>query len=301
MDRIGSFSHHTHLMNQTLKVQARVGEKQIAVASGRKSQDHAGIAGDVHGLVSLENELTRSQRYVSDGETVLGRIDAAQTQLGGLAELANAFRGDVAAASRDPTGTVGLRGRAQSLMEEAAALMNAQHAGSYLFSGSSDTAPVDIADPPYAAATPPSAPDLSYYQGAGTAPSFRAADGLDVQYGMTAEDGGFEKLLRALNLVASAPTDPVEPARLQEAYDLAGAAVADLSVGQARLGSAAQQIERAIQDHLDFQLQAESLISGMRDVDVAAATADLGQLEAQLEASYAVIATLQKLNLLDYL
>jgi flagellar hook-associated protein 3 FlgL len=64
---------------------------------------------------------------------------------------------------------------------------------------------------------------------------------------------------------------------------------------------AASSVERAITAQQDLQSFLEANISGIRDVDVTAIAVELTAYETQLQASYAALASIQSLNLLDYL
>ena len=108
-------------------------------------------------------------------------------------------------------------------------------------------------------------------------------------------------MIRALNIARAASEDPADVDALTAAYQLAGAANDDIAVTRTYLSETALGIERALDSNVDFQLYIDSLVEDLQSVDVAELTAELSAAETQLEASYNVLTTLQKINLLAYL
>ncbi|HWL74926.1 MAG TPA: hypothetical protein VNQ74_13740, partial [Burkholderiaceae bacterium] len=138
------------------------------------------------------------------------------------------FRAQLTSAtSASSTDAASVTESARNLLEQTASVLNTQYSGSYLFGGSeTKTAPVDVSSTSYAAATSPSTADTSYYHGDSQLASVRVSDSQTVSYGVSADNIAFEKLMRAMNLVAS--NSPLSSDTLNEALDLAVEAVDEL-------------------------------------------------------------------------
>jgi len=289
MERISTFSHHRQLIAQALEVQRKVATQQTQIATGKVSTTYEGVADNARSIVNLESELKRADRYVTNGTIVNARVEAmysAVSQLGELATDIQTWLSSVMSGATDEL--AGINDQAQMYLEEVASLLNTKQAGSYLFSGSRiDTAPVDLG----ALSSMPSssAADTSYYTGDDKIASYEAAPDLTITYGVTADDAGFEQLIRALNIVRTASENPADTAALTAAYQLAGAANDDIAVTRTGLSETSQSIERALDSNVDFQLYVESLVDDLQNIDVAEITAQLSAAEAQLEASFNVL------------
>lgn len=301
MERISTFSQHRQLISQALDVQRKVAAQQTQIASGKKSLTYEGVADNARIIINLESDLKRADRYVTSGTIVNARVKAmysAVSQLGELATDIQTWLSSVISGAGDTL--MGVNDQAQAYLEEAAALLNTQQAGRYLFAGSRiDTAPVDL---DVLSATPSeTTADTGYYAGDGQIASYEASPYLAISYGVTADAVGFEQLIRALNIARTASEDPADSVALTAAYQLAGGANDDIAVIRTGLSETALSVERALDSNVDFQLYVDSLVTDLQSVDVAELTAELSAAEAQLEASFNVLSTLQKVNLLDYL
>ncbi|MEH6633338.1 MAG: flagellin [Halopseudomonas aestusnigri] len=303
MERISTFANNTALMAQALKVQSQLAEKQMESASGDKSQDYKGVAQTASQIVSLESSINRSMTYVDNGELVIGRIEVMQSSITSLIDLANNFKSDLTATlGGDNASTVGINTIANSNLEEAAATINLQVGGRYLFAGSAtDQPPVSVGDPPYTAISSPSTAQDSYYSGNDDTASVQVNDKLNLEYGVAGSDSGFEKLLRAMNISANASEDPMDQAAFEEAFELLNEAMDELLVVQTELTVAFNTTERALDDQVDYQLYAGNWLDDAKTADVGQTTLELSQLEAQLEASYSATTKLINLSLTDYI
>jgi flagellar hook-associated protein 3 FlgL len=167
-----------------------------------------------------------------------------------------------------------------------------------VFSGArTTTAPVDLSS--FATGTgSTTTADTSYYKGDDEIASVRVADDQTVSYGVTADNSAFEQVMRVLKFVANSSS--LSSTDITQALTLASNALDATSTVQAKLSSAASQIETASSRQSDYQNFAQTLGSDLTGVDVAAVTAQLSAYQAQLTASYSAIAKIQSLNLANY-
>ena len=194
---------------------------------------------------------------------------------------------------------------AQDMMNELSRILNAKLGDRYLFSGTATgTAPVDFTDSSFLAppSVYPSNADTAYFQGNSTKLTSQVADNYDVAWGVTADEAGFEQLIRALNLTATASTSPtIEKLRLQEALVVVNQAIDNLPVIRSRIGSAQFSIEQANESHLDISLYIDESITNFKSVDIPLTVTKLANDQVILEASYMMIARLASLSLVNFL
>lgn len=301
-DRIASYATMTHLTLQALRLQASYAATQTQQSSGLKSEYMRGIAADSKRLLNLQAQFSAIGTQAASVATAQQRITAAQSAMDGMQQVLTTVLGHLAQAqsggNENATAAI-TSAQAAAWRDELAALLNSAYGGSYLFAGSAkDTAPVDFAAGGYDPAADPAMPDTRYYTGDGLTDAVRASAQLRVEYGVTADHPAFEKALRALTLVAANPADTDI---MQQAYTLirdASSGVADISgilTARADILARESEMHTATLDYLD------NAITDLRSVDMAQATLQLTQLEAQLEASYSTLGRLLNLKLTDYL
>jgi flagellar hook-associated protein 3 FlgL len=300
MDRIATFSQQRQFITQALEVQKRYAVEQTQLATSAKSLTYDGYGASARTIISLEGDVKAADQYVSSGTIVSSRVEAAYSATTSLIDLATNARAWLSSLISGATDDVsGANVQAQAYLDEVASLLNTKVDDTYVFAGSvSGDAPVDIST---YAATDAMTVDTSYYGGSDELASYEAAPDLTITYGASAADGGFEKLLRALSLVAQADENPADIDVLQDSFGLLDEAIEEMTVEQARQASVAASIDDALDRNLDFQLYVDALVEDLKNVDVAEITAQLAATELQLESAFSVLKKLQSINLLDYL
>jgi flagellin-like hook-associated protein FlgL len=107
------------------------------VSTGQVGQVHGDLGPQARRAIDLRGDIARREAHVGAADAALGRMAVAQEALGRLETLAKDVAADamrartLGAIALDP-----LVRTARAALEEAAALMNARHAGDLLFAGS---------------------------------------------------------------------------------------------------------------------------------------------------------------------
>jgi flagellar hook-associated protein 3 FlgL len=107
------------------------------VSTGQQGQVHGDLGPQARRAIDLRGDIARREAHMVATESALGRMAVAQEALGRLETLAKDVAADamrartLGAIALDP-----LARTARAALEEAAALMNARHAGELLFTGS---------------------------------------------------------------------------------------------------------------------------------------------------------------------
>lgn len=299
--RVATFGISDQMIASALRTQSTMANQQIQEASGLVSSDFGGLGSTTQQVLNLQVSATRSQSYIDAATLTNSKIQVMYSAVNSIADLATQFRALLTSAtSTSSTDAASITDSARNMLEQTASVLNTQYNGSYLFGGSeTKTAPVDVSSTSYAAATSPSSADSSYYQGDSQLASVRVSDSQTVSYGVSADNAAFEKLMRAMNLVAS--NSPLSTETLNEALDLAVDAVDELGLVQTRISNASSSIENASAYQTEYLSYVQTLGSDLTSVDVAAVTAKLATYQAQLTASYSAISKVQSLNLASYL
>lgn len=300
--RVATFAVSDQMIAAALRTQATMANQQIQEASGQISQDFGGLGSSSERVINLQVSVTRSQSYVDAASLADSKVQVMYSAVGSMTDIITNLRSLLTAGSlSSSTQSATIVQSAQDMMQQMAGLLNTQYNGEYVFGGAqTNTAPVDLTDPTYAADTASATTaDTSYYQGDSQLASVRVSDNQTVSYGVTADNSAFEQAMRALKLVAT--SSPLTSATLTSALSLASSALDATSAVQTKLSNAASAMETASAQQTDYQSFAKTLGDSLTSVDVAAVTAQLATYQAQLTASYSAISKVQSMDLASYL
>lgn len=295
--RIGDLGQSSRLVGLVLQTQGRIRDAQIDIASGVKAQRWDEIGDRAGLLVATRDQRLRAERLVAESEKMQGRIQATDSALAGISDLAERFRTLLVARLGEPgQSAIPLVTEVEQMAAELESLLNREVDGHYLFAGSRDwTAPVVLPDP-----LPTTVDPTLYYQGDDVVPTVRADTTIEIAYGTTAAEEPFAELIAALGLAREAQLADDRPG-LEQALALASEAVEGLADERGRVGAALARLESVTDVHRASIPYLEDVESTIIDTDIAEATARLARDQANLEATYLVVARLNQLSLADYL
>jgi flagellar hook-associated protein 3 FlgL len=297
--RVATFAMNRQMLSASLTTQSRMAQMQLQEASGLVSTDYGGLGTDARKLISLEVSATRSRRYEAAATSAAATVETTYGALSSIAELLSSFRSQLIAAQSvnagDTTGTTLIASAAAGLAE-LVGLLNTQYDGQYVFGGAgTTTAPVDVSGTSFSL----DAADTSYYSGNTSPFSAQIGDDQTLSYGVTAADPTIAAVLRALGTVAQA--NDASALDLNGVLELVTTAIDGVATLQDTNSVTAATLDRAISAQQDLQDFFANAISSTRDVDVTTIAAQLTAYETQLQASFAGLAKIQSLSLLDYL
>lgn len=309
MMRVATFATQQLSLAQQMRTQAEWERVSFQASSGKTSSDYMGIALDSHRLISLENLNQTVDGYLSNIDITELRLSSIETNVAATFDVASKVRSLLVQSLNATNAEVAATNENASIMlDEVVSLLNLELDGRYLFGGTvTDRPPVDLAafDPDDAGYDPanPVPANMGYYQGNDSALTARIDDDILVDYGVTANESGFEALLRGLYLASTANTTPgaVDTARLEEALTLTNQAIQEIPIVQSRVGAMRARLEDTRTTHVELQLLAENEIGAIENVDVVQTMTKVSALQLQLEASYMITAQMANVSLASYL
>lgn len=304
MTRIANLSAQNLSLSLLQQTQARAMDTQVQISTGKKAERYMGVAADSARLLSLKSEHARVSQYVAGNKVADMRLQAMETSVAGVMDVATKLRTLLVNASHDENAaSIALKEEATAMLGQVAGYLNTQIDGRHLFAGSrTEASPVDLSTLPADGVFAGPAADL-YYRGDDMPVSVRTGASTSLDYGVRADEPGFDKLIQALQIVATTDTGNAASARarLDEALGIANEAVSAIPDVRSKIGSSRATLELANSQHEEFLLYAEGAIGDIENVDVTEAITRLSGHQATLEASYASLARLQRVSLLDYL
>lgn len=327
--KVSSLSQSLSMRSNINRVQTELLTKSDQISSGKISTDYAGLGTRARSSISFRSQEMTLESYKFNISTAKLNMQFMDPSLERIGELTNGVR-DTILRERDgsePDIHV-VQTQAKDRLEEFNRLLNIQYDDKYLFAGTA-TATKPMADPAtalgnvetemsgYNSANAMTKYDNvgtymntnvgDYYNGSTSGPnaSVRIDDGIDIDYGIRADDPAFQKILKGLYVIAETDYDPAE----KDAYwDIMERATNDLKAGfdelrsiQASLGDKQSQMENALSRHNDSLLVVQQQIGEVEDVDSAEAIQQFQLLQTQLNASYSIVSSLSQLSLTNYI
>ena len=135
--------------------------------------------------------------------------------------------------------------------------------------------------------------------------SMRIDNGIDLEYGLRADNPAIRKVLDALFALATTDLNTTTTAGFRE---IARLAAADLQTGRgmvsdlsAELGVKENVLDTTEQRHNDFMVVTETQLDRVENVDMAEAVSRLTQTQTNLEASYKLLASVRNLSLANFI
>lgn len=239
MTRISTLAQNTLLTSYALQTQSRVGDLQVQVASGFKSQSYSGIASDTSRLLNLESQRSSAKSYITSITTVQTRIKLMSKGIDSLEDVGTQIKNLVTNTNNTQAAfDTNVWQTADDLMKHIQEVLNTQDDSGYLFAGARrDNPPVDTsyatinAAPPFPAAPAGGPPPLTpaaplsqaqidqiaqaYYSGANTGAnlSVKISDNAPpVSYGVKGDDDAFKNLIAGLHMIRQANSKFPAPA-----------------------------------------------------------------------------------------
>jgi flagellar hook-associated protein 3 FlgL len=308
IDRISTAAQTAYFLSQIQRAGSALDQTQAQIASGQNANTYAGFGNQTQVLTATISANARNTAYSDATKFAVTQVELQNTQLTSLADLAASLKKAVsdAVAANDASG---LMARAQNIFDQASAILNSKDAnGDYIYSGGkTDVAPITAGTLAAFQAMPAVA---NVFANGTMKKSVQVADGVTVDYGMTASDVG-TSLMQALKDIADFDASPGNSfaGNLTAAQNnFLTAAIAqitnvasDLNATTATNGYVANRLDDAQGQQTSMNTLYKGFVSDIQDTDMAKAATQLSLNQTQLQAALQVTAGLHQLSLLNYM
>lgn len=311
--RVGTHAQQSLLITQTLKTQAYLYERQDQIATGKVGRTYQSVVKDSQRLVTMENQLSRAEQYVRNIGVGEKRVTLMNDAVEGISDAATTMHSLLSQRSGDSKkyfeNDLALPQQAANLRDLVADMLNTRDDSRYLFAGGKvDTPPVQLDNGTYTAPTPPPMPavaNTSWYEGDNVDQEIRVDTNVTISYGVTADSGAFEKIIRALDTVAnltfSEPVTAAERQVLDDAQSLLTTALDETKLIANDLALNYRRLQDTTERQQSFINFANDQIGEIENVDTAKVISELNAATVQLNASYTTLSQIQQLSLANYL
>lgn len=299
LNRVGSLALLNNTLNDVSRSQERLGTLQTQISSGLKASTFEELNGQVEFYTQLNSKVRLTSQLKDGNTTGIGRLQTADQSLKGLEDTANSLINLITNAINSATApSLNFKQQVQGLLNQFADQLNVTYDGHYIFGGTNTT------QPPVATTSATNAvtgvPDDIYYGGSKDDVIYRANEQVTYAFPVRADDSAFQKLYAAANQAVQA-FNTSDVTSLETARKLAQDGNTELIAARTRLNTTLVNTQ-TINTQLDVQINyLKGLTGEVADTDIVAASTQVSNYEAILQATYQVYARISQLRLSDYL
>lgn len=296
--RIGSVALYNSTMKDVSDVQKKLADLQQQISSGNVAQDFRGLNGQVEQFTQLQAKMDAAKRQIESNQLALSRMNTADQAMSQIVDSADKMESLIVQARSSANTAVDLRGIMQGYLKDMQSSLNINFEGRYLFGGTNTgSAPVpDILVTPVTVGEP----DTGYYQGSQTDIIYSKDERSEYAFPIRADDPAFQKIIAAANLAMQA-FNGGDDTTMAKALDLMQAGQADLVSSRARVSSTILSVENSNESLTSLNLYWKGVTEQVSKTDLVAASTEVSNHEALLQAAFAVFSRLSQLRLTDYL
>jgi flagellar hook-associated protein 3 FlgL len=297
LGRTGDVAHANRLNGFIQGTQSRMRDAQVEIATGKRAQVHSELGGETGILLQAREGLRRADAFVFSNTATTERLRMMDGALGNIVDIAERMRTLLVQRLDPSTGqSLPLGTEIDTMLEQITAQLNARLGDRYLFAGSrTDTPPVAL---PGAVNGPADLDPATIYRGDDVRLAARAAEDVEVTYGILATD-----VFEVMNVLAAAKAAHVanDTDGLKTAVDDLGLAFSSLTDLRGELGAKTSRVEAINDTHRANAAYLGETISRIEDTDLPSAIARMSKDQMAIEAAYITISRLNALSLADYL
>lgn len=299
VNRIGNVALYNSTMKDVTGVQQKLATLQEQISSGLKAKDFAGLDGQVEQYTLLQNKMRTAEKYIETNSVTVARLKTADQAMTQITDIADSMENLIVTARSGAVGdTASLDLQMRNLMKQLGEQMNINFEGRYLLGGTNTNMP-PVPDP---LATPVSigTPDASYYSGSQDNLVYNYDERSSFEWPVRADDPAFQKIMAAANQALQAMANK-DDAGLSSALDTIQSGQQDLVASRSRLNSTIINVESQTEQLTSMKLYWKGVSDQVVNTDLVAATTEVSNHEAILQAAFAVFSRLSQLRLSDYL
>jgi len=287
----GAIQHSQQLLAKTIQQQS----------TGKKASDFASLGTEAVRDLSTHSLLAKQDSYVAVASRVGTTLSLYDVNLNAIDSAAGTLRQNIIEAIGTGSGA-GLNASMAAAFGQFRSALNTTEGGVALFGGSQTDGPAFVPDTLAATIGVPASAAFANDQ---VKSSVRLADGLDVEYGVTASDVGTDLYTAFQSLAALGPIGD-KPTQAQ--IDALGLVVGQLDKGlsgvrniNAENGQRQAQAETLGTRATERSILLQTVIADNEDVDLGQVAIDLAQQKTLLQASYSVFSQISGMTLSSYL
>lgn len=299
VERVSTYGMFQSTLSYMTRTFGDLSELQIQVSSGLRSQNFAGIYDGARQYMQLEDQISRTNHYLSGNNIIDARVKTTSNILSQVVNTGTQLKTLIAQRRTAALDAGAFQTQIESIWQTFTSQLNTQLEGRYLFAGGkTDVKPVDEDTFPVLGEN--DEPVQTYYHGDNSDLTATIADGINITYNTRANEEGFQKIFAALAAAKEGDTFNSDP-QLEHAYELLTEGLDDVIVLQAKANANTVQIADTKLNLSSLQIYWKSLSEEIVNTDLVAASTQVAVNQGILQASLQLFARINSLKLSDYL
>lgn len=307
--RVSSFGQQQLLIQGVQQNQRNVFTAQQQITTGKRTDEYRGLAGETGTVLGARSTLSRVETYQQTIDTVGGKLDANDVQLGAAIESVEGLLDQIRLTIANNQ-AAGFTEQLETTFSFVANGLNTNIDGTFLFSGAeTGTQPVNVTNiQDFITLKDGGGTTADAFDNAPIAFQARIADGVDLEFGVLASEIGTDIFEELEALYRADQATPFEGELTDAQRTFLSAQIASIEAAidgvrqhQVDNGLAQERIKVLDEQHQDTSIFLETFIADIEDVDIAEAVTRLNNDQVALQASYQSIGSLSQLSLLNFL
>lgn len=284
--RVSTFSQTLYVLDRSLVSQAKLAEVQAQTASGLKSGTFGGYGSATSAISRHESDIAAADAEATAAASAMNVVEQSYSALGSISDLSETVLSSLATYGEDSATLASL---AAGWLDDLESLLNSQYGDQALFAGDAlDAQAVDLEGW--------SADGTGvWYNGSASARAYTTSDGQSLPLSVTANDPALAGLVDALKGLAAGTLSS------DQALDAVQAAASGIGTLRANLSSTASRLERIAEQAIARSDSLTTVVSTLKETDLAEAAILATQYETLLQTSYSTLNILMSVKLSDYL
>lgn len=299
VSRVGNLALYNTTMKGVADVQRQLATLQEQISSGIKAKDFAGLAGQVEQFTLLEAKMRSAAKFQDSNSLNIARMKTADQALGQMVDIADSMENLIVQMRSGAVGdSVEFPLVMRGYLDQLQGSLNMSLEGRYLFGGTNTAnVPVpDIQNPP----TVMGIASAEYYAGSSTNIVYKSDERSEYTFPVRADDPSFQKIITAAHMAITA-SESNNDDLLRDALNMMQAGQAELNTARARTNHTIINLESSNENLAALSLYWKGVTEQVAKTDMVAASTEVAQHEATLQAAFSVFSRLSQLRLTDYL
>ncbi len=297
--RISSFALQNVTLKNTGKAQADLFNLQKQISSGNKTDQFAGLPGQVERFSTLEQKIHKTEQYIQDNTVISSRLEATQASLDQALQIADDFE-NLLTLRRNPAvkDDLAFAQQADALRDKLASVLNQTLSGRYIFGGTRTNVPP--VDSPVSKPITPGVADANYYQGSTENTVARIDDNLELEYNVRADDLAFQQIFSAIEQGIQGDANDADSV-VASAQTLMRNGIDNLIATQASVNADIVNVRDIVSRQESFKNTLEGFSQEIINTDLVEASTRVALDQAVLQASFQAYSVISQLRLVDFI
>ena len=306
VNRISTYSVFNNTLRDVNTVQANLFDLQGQISSGLKTDNFAGLAGQVEQFTFLEAKIKKTTRFEENNAVNISRLQTMNVSLDQIIDIADEME-NLMVLRRNPgiEEDIGFQEQMRNKIEALASELNATFEGRFMFGGTKSNVNPVIIDPEVPQPIEFGTLDRGYYQGSDENQTIRASETVAFEAEVRADDVAFQKMFHAAYWALDADTildDPdLEDETLRNAIDMIQSGLQDVIAIQADVNIDITNLQDINERHEQLRLYWQGVTEEVSKTDILSASTKVAVDQAVLQATFQAFAGVNSLRLVDFL